>query len=449
MNFSQFLSTLVDLVWGLPLVILLMGGGIALTIRSKLLPIKYFFTAWRLILGKIPEDEDAKGQLSHFAALCNALSSTIGMGNIAGVAVAIYQGGPGTIFWMWVSAIVGMCSKFFECSLAVMYRGEDYRGEVQGGPMYVIEKAMPKVFKPLAYIFAICALVGTLSMFQTNQLAVFLNTQYAVPNLATGIACGIFVLFVLFGGVVRVASVTTKIVPLMCLLYVIAGLIIIFMNFSAVPDVFALIFKEAFTGRAAVGAVSGLAVREVMKLGIKRAVFSNEAGVGSAPLAHGNAKTNDPIKEGLVAMVGPFLDTIIVCTITALVILLSVDLAQTSELSGIELTTLAFKNNFSDIGVHLLGLAIFLFSFSTMIGMANYGVKCWNYIFKGKSIFKEITYIILCSLTMVYAATSSPGDIINILDIGFGMMAFPAMFSTLYLSGKVLAQMKKSKILKS
>lgn len=444
---SEFLGNFAGWIWGMPLVVLLTGGGLFLTIRARFLPMHGFFKAWKLILGMYPEEKSAKGQISHLGALCNALSSTIGMGNIAGVAVAIASGGPGAIFWMWVSAGVGMCSKFFECTLAVMYRGEDYCGEVQGGPMYVIENGLGKKWKPLAYLFAIFALVGCLSMYQTNQLAVFLDSQYSADKGIVGIICAILTFIVVIGGVKRIAQVSTKVVPVMVITYVIAGLAIIFMHLDQVPDVFRAIFSAAFTGEAAFGAFSGIAVREIMKTGIKRAAFSNEAGVGSAPLAHGNAKTNDPVKEGVVAMMGPFLDTIVVCTITAFVILLSVDFSQPNDLNGVELTILAFRNNFSDMGVHILGFAIFLFAFSSMVGLANYGIKCWDYIFKGKYFLKEWVYVVFYCFTLYWAAVNPPEDVLNILDIGFGLMAFPAMFSTLMLSGRVMELVKKSEFL--
>ena len=327
---SDFLNYLVGVLWGLPLVGLLLGGGVYLLFVSRFMPLSGFLQALRLIFGKTHHsgDEVAPGQISHFQALSNALAATVGLGNIAGVSVAIYQGGPGAIFWMWVTALVGMNTKFFECSLALMYRGKDFQGEVQGGPMYVIEKALPKHFRFLAIFFAICGLFGCMAMFQTNQLAIFLHSQYKLDPFFVGIVFALLVGVVLMGGIKRLAKVTSSLVPIMCLFYVICGVVIIFIQRERVPQIFALIFKEAFTGAAATGALSGMAVKEIFLIGVKRAAFSNEAGLGTAPMAHSNARTAEPISEGLVAMMGPFLDTLVVCTITALVILISLPATQ-------------------------------------------------------------------------------------------------------------------------
>ena len=439
MNFSEILSVIVDYTWGLPLVLLLMGGGAYLLFVSRFLPLLGFKHALALVLGKYKHKDEnkAEGQISHFQGLTNALAATIGLGNIAGVAVAISQGGPGAIFWMWVAALIGMNTKFFECSLAVMFRGQNYLGEVHGGPMFVIEKALPKAFRPLAVMFAVCGLVGTMALFQTNQLSAYMLDQYETPKLATGLVSAVFVAVVLLGGIKRISTVTSKLVPLMCILYVFCCLAIIFINFGKVPGVFASIFTEAFTGRSAFGAAAGIGVIQILKIGVKRAGFSNEAGIGTAPMAHSNVKTNEPISEGFVAMLGPFMDTIIVCTMTALAILTSLDYRELGDMTGIVMTTKAFEVSLPGIGTHLLGLAILLFSFSTMIGMANYNEKCWNYVFKGKFIFNRYVFIFWFCLTLVYGAISAPTDVINILDIGYGFMAIPNMFATIYLAKKV------------
>lgn len=440
-NFSEFLSVVVDYAWGLPLVFLLMGGGAILFIFARMLPIFGFSHAIRLVSGKFEHiDEDqASGQISHFQALSNALAATIGLGNIAGVAVAINQGGPGSIFWMWVAAIVGMNTKFFECTLSLMYRDKDYAGEVQGGPMYVIQNAMPSWCKPLAYAFAIFGLVGTMALFQVNQLSSFVEQSLSVPPLVTGAFCALFVGIVLKGGIQRLAHATSSMVPAMCLIYVLASLVIIILNIDKVPVVFTEIFRQAFSGGALFGGAQGMAVAAIMKIGIKRAAFSNEAGIGTAPMAHSNAKTSEPISEGYVAMLGPFLDTIVVCTMTALVILTSVDLTTVpDEMEGILLTNQAFTSTLGTAGSIFLGIAILLFSLTTMLGMANYNQKCWDFIFRGHRAFRRPTFIAAYSATLLFGSISAMDDVVNILDIGFALMAVPNMIATLYLAPKVM-----------
>ena len=442
---SQFLSQAVDFAWGLPLVILLLGGGIYLAIISRFLPLTGFVHALRLVLGKFHHkgDEQDKGQISHLQALTNALSSTVGMGNIAGVAVAISQGGAGAIFWMWVAGLIGMNTKFFECTLAVMYRGEDYTGEAQGGPMYVIEKALHKKLIPLAYAFAFFGMCGMTPLFNTNQLASYASSQIGLSPYFLGFMCSTFVAVILIGGIKSIGKVTEKLVPLMCGVYVFSCLIIIFLNLNEIPNILLSIFKEAFSGRAAIGGVEGLAVSQILSIGIKRAAFSNEAGIGSAPMAHSNAKTTEPIAEGLVAMLGPFIDTIVVCTMTAIVILLSIGKADTSGMSDILLTSFAVKTHLANFGEYALGFAILLFSASTILGTANYMQKCWNYIFKGRFGLGNKTFIgVYCSVVMI-GAISSSNDVINFLDLCFALMAIPNMIATLSLAPKVKMALNK------
>ena len=450
---SDILSTVVDYVWGMPLVILLIGGGVYLLVLSHLVSFKGFVHGFKLFLGLYHHEKDkkAEGQISHFQALCNALSATIGVGNIAGVAVAITHGGPGAIFWMWVAGLVGMNTKFFECTLSVMYRGRDYKGEVQGGPMYVIQNALPKPFFFLAILFSVFGLLGTLPLFQVNQLAVFVESHTSgtflpISAATVGWVCAVVVAIILLGGLQRLSRVTSALVPVMCLFYVICALIILFIQREKVGEALSLIFTEAFRWQAAGAGGLGYGLREIIKTGVKRAAFSNEAGVGTAPMAHSNVKTQEPVSEGLVALIGPFLDTIVVCTMTALVILTSFPggVGQVDpNVSGVLMTVRAFENSLPHLGAHFLGLALLLFSFTTILGMANYNQKCWNFLFKGRCIFNErINIVVFCSL-LVVGATWSQGDIINILDISFGLMATPNMVVTLILAPKVIGAMKE------
>lgn len=449
-SIDQFLAVLVDYAWGLPLVILLTGGGLALVIHSGFLPLTGFLHAFRIVIGKFHhEGEDkADGQISHFQALSNALAATIGLGNIAGVAVAISQGGAGAIFWMWIAGLVGMNTKFYECTLALLYRGKDYKGNVQGGPMYVIQNALPKNLRFLGFMFAICGLIGTLCLFQVNQLSAYVVDQFfaSTPEtgqfqvkLGIGIACAALVYWTLLGGLKRLSELTSKMVPGMCLLYIISCIYIIAFNIGEIPGVFSQIFTEAFGWNAAAGGFSGEVIRRVLNIGIKRAAFSNEAGVGTAPMAHSNTKTNEPISEGYVAMLGPFLDTIVVCTMTALVILVSLTPAQQAGVDGVVMTTRAFEAALPGFGNYFLGAAVLLFSISTMMGYSNYNLKCYDFAFRGKAFFKDSFFNFAFCITIIIGAISAGNIVINLLDIGFAFMAIPNMIATLILAPKVKA----------
>lgn len=443
---SSSLSYAVDLVWGPVLVSLLFVGGLYLLLLSRGRALRHVGLGFKLLFGlsDFGQGKNSKGQLSHFKALSNALAATVGFGNIAGVAVAISQGGPGSLFWMWVSGFIGMNIKFFESTLSLLFRGTDANGEIQGGPMYYI----PQIFKGrfgayLGAFFAVVGLVGTQAMLQTNQLAEYLNTEAAVPLWMTGVVMASATAVVLFGGLKRTAQVTSAVVPTMCVLYVGTCLVIIAMNFDKVPGVFKLIFTEAFSLSSVGGGVGGYAIVHAFKIGIKRGAFSNEAGTGTASMAHGNAKTSEPVSEGLVAMWGPFIDTVVVCTMTALVVLTSIDLSTLSGgVEGVSLTAQAFKNTLGGMGNLLLGVSIFFFSFSTMIGMANYNEKCWVYLFKKNRIMNRYAFVfVFCSMLFVGSMTAIT-DIVNLLDLGFGLMAYPNMLAVLFAAPLVVKELK-------
>lgn len=439
---SEILSEISGQVWGTPMLIFLSLANMILLFNSKLIPIKGFFHSIKLVMGKVEHDAHEEGQLSHFQALCNALAATIGLGNISGVAVAIYQGGPGAIFWMWVAGFLGMNTKFFECTLAVMYRGKDYQNEVQGGPMYYIEKGLGQKFKFLGVLFATFGVVGTLALFQINQLSSFIRYNYSVSNWISGLVFALITGYILFGGLKRIASLTTKVVPFMGLGYVLLCLTIIILNIENLPLVIKSIFYEAFTGKSLLGGVLGISIKEIMQIGIKRAAFSNEAGVGTAPMAHGNAKTNEPVSEGYVAMLGPFFDTVIVCSMTAFVILLGKESGTSIDLNGINLTTQAFVKFLGEFGRHSLGLMIFLFSFSTMVGMANYNKKCWDYLFKGKWGLGEKSFILFYCITILVGSFVKITTVVDIIDICYGLMAVPNIFAVVVLAKKVKISLK-------
>ncbi|MFQ5599116.1 MAG: alanine/glycine:cation symporter family protein [Candidatus Krumholzibacteriia bacterium] len=431
---DRVLAVAVDYAWGVPLIILLVVGGLILTIIVRFLPLLGARHAIALLRGRY-DDEHDPGQISHFQALSTALSSTIGMGNIGGVAIAITQGGPGAVFWMWVAAFVGMTTKYFTCTLAVLYRGRDSLGVLQGGPMYYIEVGLGRPFRFLAIFFSICGMIGCLAMFQTNQMAEILTAAYDLPGWITGLVCVFLVTLIIIGGLQRIAAVASRIVPSMCLLYVVGVGIIIVKNLSGIPAIFGQIFHDAFTGTAAAGGVAGIAFRQVVQTGVKRAAFSNEAGIGTAPMAHGAAKTAEPVREGLVAMIGPFIDTIVVCTLTALTIL-SAGNWQVSDVEGTSLTIQAFEASMGVAGKLGLILVVVMFGLSTMIGFSYYGKKCFSYLFGAqRGRIYDVFYIVMLFLGAVW----SVDIVVNLLDTAFALMALPNMIATLILAPKVLA----------
>lgn len=438
--FNSFWETAVDLAWGPWLVYLLVGSGIFFTLAGRLLPFRAIGHALQILRGKYDRADDP-GEISHFQALSSALSATIGMGNIAGVAIALSMGGPGAIFWMWVAGLVGMSTKFYTCTLATLYRKKDENGIDQGGPMYYLEVGLGQWAKPLAVMFAVCGMIGCLSMFQINQLAELLNTDYSIPVLATGFGAAVLVGIVIVGGITRVGKVAAKAVPAMFLLYFFSALFIILVNVEHIPTIIMTIIKSAFGSDAVVGGTAGVALREVMRQGVKRAVFSNEAGVGTAPMAHGAAKTKEPIREGLIAMLGPFLDTNIVCTLTALVILSTGGLQGQlgSDAAGVRVTADAFTTAMGPLGRYILVLVVLLFSISTMISYSYYALKCARYLF-GHKIGGLYVWVYLASLPL--AAWLDATTVINIIDTCFALMAIPTLTGALLLSGQVSRMLK-------
>ena len=432
-------------MWGYPLLILMMGGGIFFTVFSRFTPFRFFRHGIKILLGQYDNSEDP-GDLTHFQALSTALASTVGMGNISGVAVAISMGGPGALFWMWISAFVGMSTKFFTCTLSIMFRGKDDRGDVQGGPMYVIETALGKKFKALAVLFSTAGLIGCLPLFQANQLTQIIRDEIwqnngwftdsvLIGNLMVGIPVSVLVALVIFGGIKRIGYVASRLVPLMVSLYLLAGIFIMITNLAYIPDLLILIFSDAFSGKAAAGGVIG----SVIITGVRRASFSNEAGLGTEAMAHGAAKTREPVREGLVAMLGPFIDTIVVCSITGIVILLS-GVWQDNETSGVTLTTMAFSQELGSMGKSLLLICVFIFSLTTMFGQSYYGSKCIGYLFGTRWQQK---YNLFYVIAVIFGAVVSLNVVINIIDGVYALMAIPTMVSALLLSPQVMKEAKR------
>lgn len=434
-------------VWGLPLLILLIGGGLYLLILSKFLPFRFLGHAIQVLCGKY-DDPDAPGQISHFQALTTALSATVGMGNISGVAVAIAIGGPGAVFWMWVSAIVGMSTKFFTSSLAIMYRGKDSNGELQGGPMYFITEGLGKAWKPLAVMFAVSGLIGALPVFNVNQLTQAINDILLTPNgVEVGTTSNLVIAFILvgitaiviLGGLNRISKTASKLIPAMVLLYFILVMIILAVHIDVVPKYLVLIFTDAFSANnIEPDALFGGALGTLIILGIRRGAFSNEAGIGTAPMAHGAAKTSEPVREGLVAMLGPAIDTLIVCTLTALTILVT-GVWQTSDANGVSLTATAFNEAIPGIGKYLLLLCILVFSISSLFSYSYYGTKCMSFLFGAdKKHYYNYFYII----SIILGATTSLSMMINLIDGVFALMAIPTMTATIIMAPRVIKEIK-------
>ena len=445
-QFNQLTADFSSAVWGLPLLILLIGGGLYLLIRSEFAAFRLLGHAVQVLRGKYDDPNDP-GQISHFQALTTALSSTIGMGNVAGVAVAISIGGPGAVFWMWISAVVGMSTKFFTCTLAIMFRGKDSAGELQGGPMYFIMEGLGKSWKPLAVMFSICGLIGALPVFNVNQLTQAINDILLAPNgvevgftsnLVVGLVLVGITAIVILGGLGRISKTAAKMVPSMVLLYFVSVMIILIINIEVVPKYLGLMFTDAFAANNFKGdAFFGGLVGGLILLGIKRGAFSNEAGIGTAPLAHGAAKTDEPVREGLVAMLGPAIDTLIVCTLTALAILVT-GVWETTADNGVSLTASAFGAAMPGFGKYLLLICIAVFSISSLFSYSYYGTKCMSFLIGAdKKHYYNYIYII----SIILGATTSLSAMINLIDGVFALMAIPTMVSTIILAPKVVKEL--------
>jgi len=445
---DHILRLISDTVWGVPMVVLLLGTGVFLTTRLLFIQMRGFAHGVGITTGRY-DDPDHKGQLTHFQALSAALSATIGIGNIAGVAIALYYGGPGAIFWMWISALFGMAIKYTECTLAIKYRKIDPDGNIRGGPMYFIELGMHRYFRPLAYMFAICTAIaafGSGNMAQSNTVAHALVDAFEVSpdsewlwRLIIGLVISILVGIVIIGGIKRIGRVASFLVPLMSVLYVCSAIIIILINLDQVIPSFKLIFYHAFNPTAAVGgSAAGVTVWMTVQWGLRRGLFSNESGQGSAAMAHSTAKVEEPVREGMVAMLGPFIDTIIICTMTALVIITS-GLWDCGK-NGAPLTMAAFNQALPVYGRWMVVVAILLFAYSTVLSWSYYGEKGIEYIagVKAKIPYK---WLFVCFTLM--GATLDLEAVWSYADTANGLMAVPNLVALVALSGTIVALTKK------
>ncbi len=427
----------VGLVWGVPLVALLVCSGILFTFYFGFPQLRFFRHAIDIVFGKYDKPED-KGEISHFQALCAALSATVGLGNIAGVAVAISLGGPGAVFWLWVAGFIGMCTKFTEVTLALSYRDVSPTGHMHGGPMFVIKNALSKNFYPIAWIYALFVVLssfGAGNMFQSNQMAAILKSSAGIPEWASGVGFCIGAALILIGGIKRIGQVTEKMVPAMVGLYLFGAIWIIIARYEMVPAMFAQIFAGAFGGTAAVGGFAGAAFKDVLIMGIRRATFSNEAGMGSAAMAHSAAKST-PIQEGIVALLEPFVDTIVVCTITAVALLLSGAWSAEGVGAGSEMTAYAFESVMGPAGRWIVTATVTLFAFSTIISWEYYGEQGVTFIL-GEKFIPAYRWVFIAFIFI--GAIAQLSIVLNISDAVYGLLALPNMFACYMLLPKVKA----------
>ncbi|MBW8182796.1 alanine/glycine:cation symporter family protein [Shewanella nanhaiensis] len=430
---TDFVSMINGFVWGTPMLVMILGVGLFLSVGLKLMPILKLGTGFKLLWsGRIPDkDKNMKGEISPFNALMTSLSATIGTGNIAGVATAIFIGGPGALFWMWCTALVGMATKFSEAVLAVKFREVDDKGEHIGGPMYYIKNGLGSKWAWLGTAFALFgsfAGFGIGNTVQSNSVADALSSNFGVPTWITGVVLMLLVGAVLMGGIKRIADVAGKLVPLMSVFYIGAGIAVLIVNASEIPDAIALIVHSAFNPVAAQGGFAGAAVWAAIRFGVARGVFSNEAGLGSAPIAHASAQTNNPVAQGLVAMLGTFIDTLIVCSITGLAIIVTG--SWTSGENGAALTSLAFSSALP-MGNYIVAIALSVFAFTTILGWSVYSEKCVQYLLGVKAVKPfRVVWILVVPL----GAISSLDFIWLLADTLNAMMAIPNLIALALLS---------------
>ncbi|HEL2684235.1 TPA: sodium:alanine symporter family protein [Streptococcus suis] len=436
----ELMQNINNFVWGPPLLLLLVGTGVYLTLRLGVFQIGKLPTAFRLIFSS---DQSGQGDVSSFAALCTALAATVGTGNIVGVATAITTGGPGALFWMWVAAFFGMATKYAEGFLAIKYRTKDANGQAAGGPMHYITLGMGQKWKPLAIFFAISgvlvALLGIGTFSQVNSITASLETSFGLAPQLVSIVTAISIAFFIFGGIEKISDVSTKVVPFMAILYILASITVLAVHWDQLLPTLALVFKSAFTPAAAVGGFVGATVKEAIQRGIARGVFSNESGLGSAPIAAAAAKSDNPVEQGLISMTGTFIDTLIICSLTGLSILVT-DQWTTEGLAGAPLTQAAFATVFGNTGSIALTISLVLFAFTTILGWSYYGERCIEFLFGTKSI---LPYRLLFVAMVALGGFLKLDLIWTIADIVNGLMALPNLIALLALSPVIIKETRQ------
>ena len=446
-------SAVNNFIWGIPAMVCIIGVGLYLSIRTHFLQIRKFPYAIRTTIGRMFHKRNAsEGAITPFQAVCTALAATVGTGNIAGVAGAIAIGGPGSVFWMWVSAVLGMCTKFSEVTLAVYYREKNADGDLVGGPMYYIKNGLGKRFLWLAYLFAgfgVLTVFGTGNATQVNTITTAVNSalinfhvitqeQTSITNLAIGIIITVLIALILLGGIKRIGQVTEKLVPFMALLYIVLALGIVVLNWRVVPGVFVSIFEGAFSPSAVTGGVIGSMFLS-MKKGVSRGIFSNEAGLGTGSIAHACADTGKPVKQGMFGIFEVFTDTILICTLTALVILCSPITIPYGHAAGAELTIQGFTSVYGNWVSIFTALAMCCFAFSTILGWGLYGARCIEFLFSSK-VTKP--FMVVYSFVAILGATADLGLMWSIADTFNGLMAIPNLIALFLLSGKIVQLVK-------
>jgi len=429
----DFFNTISGYAWGPVTIVLLVGAGIYLSFRLKFIQLGKLKQAVKVIKGDY-DTEEQEGEINHFEALSAALSATIGTGNIAGVGTAIAMGGPGALFWMWVTAFFGMATKYSSCLLGVHYREIDENGEVSGGPMYYLEKGLGQKWLTVLFaLFAAVASFGIGNMVQANSLAEPAEVYFGIPKLVIGLVMAGLIWLVIIGGIKRIGRVASRIVPIMSVIYIVGALAVIMMNIDQIPGAFATIFHHAFNPTSAVGGFTGAAVAATLRFGIARGVFSNEAGLGSAPMAFAAAKTDEPVEEGLVAMIGPLIDTLVICTLTGLVIVTTG--AWETGLNSSELTAKAFSLGLPGPGGYIVAISIIFFAFSTAITWSYYGDRSIKYLLGEKYV---MPYRWLYVLAIPVGASLKIDLVWALSDVANGLMIFPNLIGVLGLSGVVI-----------
>jgi alanine or glycine:cation symporter, AGCS family len=453
---EAFLGKVADFVWGPALLVLLLGTGLFLTVSLRFMPIRRIGTAFQLLFRGRRAGIDQPGDITPFQTLMTALAATIGTGNIAGVATAIALGGPGAVFWMWMTALVGMATKYAEAVLAIHYREIDAEGRSVGGPMYYIRNGLGKSWAWLAFIFAVFAALagfGIGNMVQSNSVTAIITANFGVPNWSVGLVLSVLTFLVIIGGVKRIGAVSEWLVPIMALAYIVGGLVIVALNYKDVPEGLVFIVRSAFSETAATGGFAGAAVWAGIRFGVARGVFSNEAGLGSAAIAHAAAKSNDAVQQGLVAMLGTFIDTIVVCTITALVIVtvhVPVELADgTTQMmaawesgkTGSELSALAFSAGLPAGGNWIVTFGLAIFAFTTILGWSYYGERAAEYLLGVRVV---LPYRLLWVAFVFVGSVLQLSLVWTVTDILNALMAIPNLIALLLLSGTVFALTRAS-----
>ncbi|UYO36245.1 sodium:alanine symporter family protein [Bacillus zhangzhouensis] len=429
---EQIVSNINDVLWGPPLLFLIVGTGIYLTFRVLFIQIRLLPYSLKLAFSK--QDKTSEGDISHFQALMTALAATVGTGNIVGVASAVIAGGPGAVFWMWFAAFFGMATKYAEAVLAVKYRVKNEKGEMSGGPMYYLEHGLKQKWLGVLFaIFGATAAFGIGNLVQSNSISGVMNSTFQIPTWITGIMITFFTALVILGGIKSIGRVTAIFIPVMALFYVICGLIILVMNANLVPSAVGLIFTDAFTGQA----VAGGAIGTVIRWGVARGVFSNEAGLGSAPIAAAAAKTDMPARQALVSMTQVFIDTMIVCSITGITIVMA-DMYTTEKSDA--LTSLSFAHFLGPTGSIIVAIGLLLFAYSTIIGWSYYGEKCFTYLAKDSYV---MYYRVVFVMAVFFGAVFKNDFVWNVADMLNGLMAVPNLIGLIGLSGVVVFESKR------